>query len=437
MDPGEEATRVIRSLLGFISSSLLGLGSVSQLPYLKQDDGGARLLCTQFGTLALATAMLNPSVYRRIDRVVGLPNITRLPAHTVVCAAGWMIREYLHYLEETDPGSRDFPSEPIRNALITMAVMNSSYLLGLKQLGSANHSAPLTFTKDFEDNLGMTLHWMAFMGYLGVTMQRVARAAHAHANRSKGRRRWLLRWGLHCTSVGGAAGTVYAYGKIAYLSGNTLGLRPPVHPDKATDLLKGISITLVLLGCSVPYWSTFRPVRNLPDRLADYVSLKRLQWLADEIYRVLPGLQLEASPLLRQRAEERKRSASWRLNRMSLEILDGYALVRDYVDARAVLIANEICRERGLDARQTEIEIEATSLRIGLSNRHTGFIPQEVDGSTLTPKFRSFDERIEHLETIAAVAHKSDIPDIVSRTLEEMDWHYRSNQTAPTLSNTA
>lgn len=235
----------------------------------------------------------------------------------------------------------------------------------------------------------------------------------------------LLALGLH-TFVGGTLlGVGYAAVELAAGLAATWGAPSPVLDGTASALYL-LAAAAILAGATLPAWGPRLGVETAVDRLAARATCRRLRPLWKLLYAATPQIALLPHP----------RRAQLRRARLTVEILDGCALLAPWTNAAAARRAEHHAAARGLAPSARAAAVEATALAVAAQRKRQGRPPASdpVSGG-VAPHGAHSASAAEQAAWLANVARALRRSPVVTATLAELQTpepgtHLRPNRSA-------
>jgi hypothetical protein len=298
----------------------------------------------------------HPWVYRAMDRLTGVPNVSRVLsdccALVAFCGAQRVIEEILGELRPRGvtalPGSLRF------------VVVDAGCLGLLWALTPQERSEPRGWTEAYggrrwvlEYKLALvTLPVLHLVSQLAYSARLSCRTAHDQ---------WTLRWRMRCSAAGSFLALLFCAHEVAQPLAMRLGRR---YPSGLRSLAQSVIMpaSALLISASGALFDVLeaRAARDVSDRIS---------YLWQELRAELPGVALpeELAPS----------DGSERLHWMVLEIKDALYALRPYNDAENTWVGREFAATLGLAGERAERSIEAAALacaldRLRLDERYPG-----------------------------------------------------------------
>jgi hypothetical protein len=337
-----------------------------KLPALRRrpNDWSVRTFWLTLLALAVTLTLLLPPVYFAVDSVSRVPNLARLLAHSLTLGASWSVQAYLAYLNY--PESEAHPSVR-RNGWVllgTLVLMTIFFVLA-----PVDHEAPADFMTRYGDAPFVLEYRLVFLLYLGFALVNVVGLSWRYAGMAE---RAALSLGLRIDAVGAVVGLGYVAHEAARVATVRLGLPYPIEDaDSLTQLLVAISITLIVVGSTMPSWGAHVGIPALYQWGDRYRALRQLHGLWRVLFQAAPEIALEPPRSWLADALD-VRDLGFRLYRRVVEIRDGELALRPYLDAEVVDRVRELAGKPGVHDQQFVEMVEATCLAAALRAKGRG-----------------------------------------------------------------
>lgn len=372
------------------------------LPSLRRrrDDGTMRAFALSLLFLALALTVLMPGIYREIDGAAGIANLSRLLGNGLVLVAGWQIQTFLFHL--------NYPHERVRpwvrwsGALLVTALILMSGFFALTPV----HVEAFDFVGRYGTAPFVLAYRLVFLADLGLALSIIAYLSWRYAGLVD---RPSLRLGLRIDAVGGLVGLGYIAHEALRVTAARLGLVLPLpDPMVVTQTLEAASVTLMLVGCTMPAWGPHVGIPRLSAWVTRYRAYQRLRPLWWALYRAHPEIAL-FPPRSTLRDVLDVRDLTFRLYRRVIEIRDGSFALRPYTDALVVEEASARCRQVGLPPDQVGAVTAAVSLAAALQAKRQGRLALRPYAATISPGGNDLGTEAAALERVAWALNHSPI----------------------------
>jgi hypothetical protein len=339
---------------------------------LRQDRQNVtlRLLCVALLYLALAFTFATPITYVGFDRIIGVPNLSRLMMQTFGVAYTLVIQRlllsWIYPVAEARRRSRRWLWLCVPVLFVQVALF----------AGAPIHEEASNFAVRY----GREPSVMALILVLGVcltlTTADIVRLCWKFASLSG---RPYLRVGLRLTGIGAGAGLVHwvvdvsrQFVRLAFWPREVVPI-----PDSVEQMLFTLSsfigAALVATGLTIPAWGP-----RLSAALAwfgRYRAYRQLRPLWIVLYQASPEIALEVPS---------GRSDRWwagdldyRLVRRVVEIRDGRLALRPYLDGPATERASATARQAGLAGLELAAAVEAAAILEAIQAKRRGKPPAD------------------------------------------------------------
>lgn len=210
---------------------------------------------------------------------------------------------------------------------------------------------------------------LVFLLYLGFALVNVVRLSWRYANIAS---RPAMDLGLRMVAGGAVVGLGYVAHDAGRLVTTRLGVGYPIpDSDALTQLLVAASITLIVLGSTMPSWGTHVGIPALYDWLDRYRACRRLYPLWWMLCEAAPEIALVPPPSALKDALD-LRDLRFRLYRRVVEIRDGELALRPYLEARVAERVRDLCLMSGVPQEELAQTVEAACLAAALRAKAGG-----------------------------------------------------------------
>ncbi len=352
-------------LLDYGPTILTWVAVLYKLPALQRrpDDWSVRTLWLTLLALAVTLTLLLPPVYLAVGGLFAVPNLARLLAHGLTLVASWSVQAYLSYLNypeiEAHPGVR-------RSGLILLGAL---VLLTLFFVLAPLDEEALDFMTRYASAPFVLEYRLVFLLYLGFALVNVVRLSWRYAGMTD---RPALDLGLRMIVAGAIAGLGYIAHEGARSVAARLGTGYPIgDPDALTQLLVAVSITLVVIGSTIPSWGARVGIPALYNWLDRYRACRNLYPLWRQLCDAAPEIAL-VPPRSNIVDALDVRDLRFRLYRRVVEIRDGELALRPYLEASMAERIRDLCGT--LDVPQEELAetLEAACVAAALRAKSRG-----------------------------------------------------------------
>ncbi len=362
-----------------------------------------RSIVAAIGLLALGLTILTPQVYRWLDSLTGIPNLSRLIGNGCGVVAGWVISPLRTRLLRRGDGQGILSSPWL---MLTVLVATTV----LFWLAPVDQSEPGDFASHFAHSGFVVAYRALLMGYVGTVLGQLCWASWRNRTRLSTALRGqylLLRNRLHVAGCG--CGTAFALHEALYpaLGHADLALLGPGHRLLSTSLLAAF-VLLLMAGnfLSVARWANLY-----------------LAWLAlfpawRDLHSLLPSVaDNNVYPPPRTWAENLRacNDLEYRVLSRLLEFADGLVALRPYATDPAVATAVVHYRRAGVPAEEAEAVLNATLLVA--AKRAPGQITGEARGRAVPPGRPDLDSELNFYLCLARAYRRSSLAAACRRSL--------------------
>lgn len=323
-----------------------------KIPALLRDPRSPtrRALVAMLACLVWAPTMNTPAVYLAFDRLVGVPNLARLVAHTGIL--GFAVSVQILLLHWTVPQPARWRTW-MRLASVAVAATAMMVLFILAPVDEST----VEFTVRYGDAPYIDQYMMVYLGYFAVALVDIMRLSWRYARLTS---RPFLRLGLRLVTVGAALAVAYCVEKAGYVAARRFGVElfPAAVQESFSSILAVPGALLMLVGFTIPSWGP--RVAAMPTSLRRYRTYRRLGPLWRLLHRATPEIALDPAAGRSTLAE--LRDLEYRLVRRVVEIRDGWLALRPYLDRRTADAARRLAQRAGLDDARTTAVVHAAVL---------------------------------------------------------------------------
>ncbi len=377
-----------------------GAGYKLKTLHRRPHDRGLQILCSIFLSVALALTVGLPPVHALIDQSVGIPNIAQLLKGSLAVIGGWNVQRYFIYLANEGADAERAFRRSRRVLLLTLLV-----LIILFVLAPIDATELTSFTGRYADSPFVMEYQLVLLSYMALTMYSVARYSRRYTALVK--HRPATRLGLWLSALGGAFSLLYAVHKGSLAIAYRLAIDyPGPDPELVSDLLKGVVVTLLVLGATIPAWGPYVGIPALYQWVAQYRACRDLYPLWVELCRAMPELAL-VQPTPGWTDALNVRDIRFRMRRRATEIRDGHLALRSFADAEVVNDARSRALEQGLSAEEAEAAADAAGLASALRAKTAGRVPVLTGSRLVSPPGTGLDGELAYLRKIARHYNRS------------------------------
>lgn len=307
--------------------------------------------------LAAALTVLLPGLQAVLSTRTGIPYLAHLLGNAFVLASAWATQVSLYHVTDPPPVARR-RSRAV--ALVVVAALG--LMIGCFALATM-HGEAVAFTGRYQHATFLLGYRLVYLIGIALAIGNFARLSWRYAGQST---RPSLQLGLRLVTGAGVIGLAYVANEGLRASTARLGLANPVpHPTSISQLLIACSMSLGLVGTTMPAWGPRLGIPALVTWLRHYRALRRLYPLWAALYRAEPAIAL-FPPRSRLADVLTVRDLRLQLYRRVIEIRDGQLLLRRRLDSRPATVARHHCLAAGLPVSETRAVIEATEVVAGL-----------------------------------------------------------------------
>jgi hypothetical protein len=210
---------------------------------------------------------------------------------------------------------------------------------------------------------------LVFLWYLAFALVNVVRLSWRYAGVTN---RPALDVGLRINVAGAMAGLGYVTHEGARVLAARLGVGYPIgDPDALTQLLVAVSITLIIIGSTIPSWGAHVGIPALYNWLDRYRASRDLYPLWRRLCDAAPEIAL-VPPRSRVGDALDVRDLRFRLYRRVVEIRDGELALRPYLEASVVERVRDICSTLGVPEEERAETVEAACVAAALRAKLRG-----------------------------------------------------------------
>jgi hypothetical protein len=372
----------------------------------RQSRPAARFTWLALLLLAAGITLLLPSVYAAIDAALGVANLTRPLAHACVVGASWSALAVLYHLNF----DASTAVKRVRRAG-WLAVLAIGLLFALFAVSGATTEETVAFTDRYADQLSVVVYRLVFLAYVGVMLADVVRLSWRYAGLSRSHP--ALHLGMSLVAVGGLFGLGYVAHGILYLTNRHVPWGYPVPDVPASTMLGAASVSLVVLGVTLPAWGS-RFIPSVYRWFREYAACRRLYPLWRDLCRVVPEIALTPVPSAVADTLD-VRDVTFRVCRRVVEIRDGRLALSTRVPPATAEWADALAHAAGLTGDQRRAVVEASCLRAALHTRQTLEEPPARSAMPPTIAATALADEIAFLELVADAYQHSPIVQASSR----------------------
>jgi hypothetical protein len=352
--------------------------------------------------LALALTFLWGPVYVLTDSVAGVPNLSRLLAHSLVLVGCWCVQVYFVHLALP-------PKTAHRRTLHGgLALLVALVLMGVFfRVADIHEEDAVDFTGHFAGRPFVLEYRLVFLAYLGCSMLILITLARRYAPIVRDRASLFL--GLQLLGLAGWFALGYVVLESSSALSERLGLPYPLpRPDLAKQVVMAISLALLLIGATLPAWGPRTRLASLWTWLERYRACRHLYPLWRDLCSQFPELAL-VEPDSAIADALAFHDVNLRLVRRAMEIRDAELALRAFLPWGTVAAVRAACNDAGLGADETRATVEAASLAAALRQRSRGAVAPTADIATEPTGGSDLDEEVMYLSRVATAYATSPI----------------------------
>ena len=351
---------------------------------------------------AAATTVLIPSVYLAIDITTGVPNLARVFAHVLVILASWSSLAFLTHFTLSADRATSKVRQALWLALVVCAVLTTLFIAA-----HPTNEEARSFTDLYAGSPLIDAYRLTFLAYVAVTLVTVVRLSWRYRRVSGSRP--ALQLGLTLVAVGGAIGLGYVAHGVLYLLGQRLGFGYPVSEVTASTVLGAVSVSLVVIGTTLPAWGPRIGLERAAQWFATRTACRRLYPLWRDVCRAAPDVVLQPVPASLMDALA-VRNLRFRLYRRVIEIRDGRLVLAARASSDTPRHAEKLARDSGLTGHKLLAVVEAACLRIGIESG-VNTQPDSLAGLQVPPTVATTEiaDEVAFLEMVADAYQNSPV----------------------------
>ncbi len=344
-----------------------------------------RALWVAFASIAVAMTLGVPEVMHATDALTGVHNLATLGKNLFGIVASAAILEFVTVIAQPDSVSG------LRRVLVPASAVTMTALTVLFALTPR----PEESDNFFEANMGSvpgTAYYIVCFGSLGLAMT-VATRLFWGSSRHAGAQ-WL-RSGLRTLGTGSAFGVLYSLFRALLMLVGLLHITvEDARADHVADVLQCTSITLIILGSSIPAigvrWRVLR----------DWRSLRDIRPLWAVLTRAVPHVVLDIRSL--------RPCLRVRLHRAVIEIRDATLVLAGYVPPDLRERADAAAGQYELTPERSSALAEAIWLHEAVAAKLAGTSPAPAENAQPSPQLPAdfdFDVEVDRLRAISEAYH--------------------------------
>lgn len=335
--------------------------------------------------LALALTVFHPPVYRAVDRVVGVPNFSRLLGNSLGVISAWAFQPVITKLLRYQARGRGVLASPFL-MIGTIGVMTILF-----RRMSVPESAPMDFQQRYGAAPFVAEYRVVLFAYIGLAMYNLFALSLRNGAVVRSINQWHRRLWARLQTVGWGLGTAYSTNECVYvaLRRSRFAHNAPYDLLLANVLLTGFLVMILSGG-----------VLGLFHWVAQYRALRQLFPLWHGLYRATPQIALDPPPS--EGADVRNlRNVGFRLYRRVTEIHDGIMALQAYTDATMIETADRACERMGIAGQRADATAEALIIAEAMRAKRNGKRALEPALPPLVTTGSNLEHEVRHLKDVA------------------------------------
>lgn len=357
---------------------------------------------TLFALALSLTTLLSP-IYLAVDRFLGIPNLARLLAHSLMLISGWSAQMLLLHLNHPDALIQPRGRREGWFLVGTLALMAGLFWLADVPEESTD------FTSRYAETRFVPEYRLVLLTYLGHMLANAARLSWRYARLTISRP--SLHLGLSMVAIGATVGLGYVAHGALYLATRRLDIPYPLGNEEAiSEMLLAGCVGLIVIGSTMPAWGPRLGIPALHQWVVRYRAYRRLYPLWHDLCLANPEIALlppsgDFSDTLAIR------SLGFRLYRRIVEIRDGHLALRPYFDPRITVHVNVLCKEARVEGEEADAVLEAVSIAVAIRAKERGIrggcsgYSYRISGGANVQSEVAFLSRVAHHYTRATFVH--------------------------------
>jgi hypothetical protein len=341
---------------------------IYRLPLLRRGpyDRARRAHWLTLFALALALTVRLEPVYRAVNHLTGVSNVAQLIEHSLILTASWSVQEFLVALNYPDRHTR--PPIRLHGWMLAASVAAMSVLFALAPLDEET----LEFWDRYANAPFVFEYRLVYLACLGSGLTNIVRLAWRYAGQSN---RPNVSVGLRLVAVGSIFGLGYVAHEGLYIVARQTGIEYPlravVDPSLVREALIAVTISLSVIGGTLPAWGHRAGIATLCRWLDRYRTYRRLYPLWRAVVQATPEIALmpPQSPLADFLTV---RGLDLRLYRRVVEIWDGQLALRPYSFPEIADTARTLCQAKGVPAEEVPAIVQAATVAAALQAKRQG-----------------------------------------------------------------
>lgn len=322
--------------------------------------------------IALATVTVSLSIQPaspQIDQLFGVLDLARVVSNCLTLASVTAAQAFLLYMTSSDRPVRRRVRRRVGALVVAVAAIVTLFVL---TPATYRVTDPRVSSGEYYGAPFSASFMYVYLAFLGWSLTQVVILATGYARIAH---RPLLRSGLRLITAGAASGLGYVLAKLTAVAAGELWPGSALLTDAIVVVCFTTSILLVLVGSTIPSWGPRLGLDRLWGWSAAIRDFYRLRPLWNAIHQVLPEIALLPPVSGPRGVLAVVRNASLRRVRVTVEILDGYAMLRPWVSARMLYLCRTAAQRANLTGDRLTATVEAAVIRAALHSRLSGQPP--------------------------------------------------------------
>lgn len=401
---------LIRGLLAALAAGGWVMSAV-KLRSLHRDPSNLALRYLCVAQVALTLAVTLQPMAARVDRTLGILDVGRVTSNCLTLVAAATGLAFGVHASSPAHTARPFVRRQLTVMWICLAAIVTLAAWHRPPYGVSDPRVASGVHYDATPSLGQAPYTLVYLGYLAWVLFQVGRIAHRNRAVS-GAGPPLVALGVRTITAGAAIGIAYTAAKAAGVTAATWDEPSPLL-DTAIPALFTAAIIAILVGITLPAWGARVGADRLYERFTAWQSCRQLRPLWRLLVTASPQIALLPHPT----------PAPLRRVRLTIEILDGCALLTPWITPAAAETAARHADALGLAPHQRTAAIEAATLATAAHRKLQGHPPatNPADHAPLAPspgsRAGTAADQVAWLEHIARTIRHSRA---VTATLREL-----------------
>jgi hypothetical protein len=379
-------------------------------------DSAQRANCASLFAVGLSMTVFHPPIYRAVDRLTGVPNLSRLLGNSLGVIGAWTFQPVIVRLLR-------YP-ERKRGALgsIWLMIGTLASMAFFFSRASVPVEAPTDFQVRYSTAPYVAEYRLVVLAYIGLLVLQIFFRSIQNGRVIRSIPQMHLRVQARLQTLGWGLGVAYAGLEAGYILLALLGVVPRhAYPETLAYGLFASGLIALLSGgaVSIYHWGT------------QYRAYRRLYPLWRDLYGVTPGIALDPPDSARADALI-VRNLGLRLYRRVMEIRDGVVALQRYTDANLRDRARALCRAIGVSEEDAPVCIEAMMWAAAVeAKRRARFAAIPID-TMVTHTDTNLGGEVQHLQRVARAyrrlaPHAATLVDEIADP-RSLSTEYRSNR---------